>query len=224
MEHDGGGGALLRHRSARGRGRRQGPRLPARGPAGRQPRGAAHPFGHQRTRSRHRRRLRAGLRHSHRRRAGHRQVDAAHPGVREARHAQAPRRLHLGRGSGGAGAPARHAPRARPGARGACGRDERRRHRRNPAPGRDAGPRRHRFHPDHVDRRGGRFARHRDAGAHVGAGAHPLRQDLRRLRDHGRPRHQGRADRRPARRRAHGRRRRVLRGRGRARSSASCAR
>ena len=45
------------------------------------------------------------------------------------------------------------------------------------------------------------------------AGADPLRQALRRGRDPGRPRHQGRPDRRPARGRAHGRRGALVRGR-----------
>ncbi len=49
------------------------------------------------------------------------------------------------------------------------------------------------------------------------AGADPLRQGERRGGDPGRPCHQGRPDRRPARRRAHGRRGDVVRGRGRPR-------
>ncbi len=56
-------------------------------------------------------------------------------------------------------------------------------------------------------------ARHRDPGARLGPGADPLRQALGRDRDPGRPRHQGRPDRRPPRGRAHGRRGDVVRGR-----------
>ena len=70
---------------------------------------------------------------------------------------------------------------------------------------------RHRLDPDHVDRIGRGRARHGDTGAGLGPGADPPRQDERRLRHSGRPRHQGRADRRPARGRAHGRRRYFLR-------------
>ena len=67
--------------------------------------------------------------------------------------------------------------------------------------------------PDHVDRRGRIGARHGDAGARLGAGADPLRQALRRRGHPGRPCHQGRPDRRPARGRAHGRRGALVRGR-----------
>ena len=56
-------------------------------------------------------------------------------------------------------------------------------------------------------------ARHGHPGARRGADADPLRQALRRRRHPGRPRHQGRPDRRPARGRAHGRRGAVVRGR-----------
>ena len=54
-------------------------------------------------------------------------------------------------------------------------------------------------------------ARHGDAGPRLGRRTDPLRQAHRRRRDPGRPRHQGRPDRRPARRRAHGRCRAVVR-------------
>ena len=67
-------------------------------------------------------------------------------------------------------------------------------------------------------------AGHGHPGARLRAGADPLRQALRRRRDAGRPRHQGRPDRRPARGRAHGRRGDVVRGRRLRTSSASCAR
>ena len=61
---------------------------------------------------------------------------------------------------------------------------------------------------DRVERAG-----HSDAGADLGAGADPLRQEVGRRRGAGRARDQGRADRRPARGRAHGRRRALFRGR-----------
>ncbi len=69
------------------------------------------------------------------------------------------------------------------------------------------------FDPDHVDRHGRIRARHGDAGARLGAGADPLCQEERRLRDPGRPRHERRPDRRSARGRAHGRCGDVVRGR-----------
>ena len=79
--------------------------------------------------------------------------------------------------------------------------------------GSGAAPDRDRFDPDHVDRHGGIRAGHGDPGARLGAGADPIRQEIRR-RDHpGRPCHQGRPDRGPARGRAHGRCRAVVRGR-----------
>ena len=56
-------------------------------------------------------------------------------------------------------------------------------------------------------------AGHGHAGARLGAGDDPLRQVDRRGDRAGRPCHQGRPDRRPARRRAHGRRRALFRGR-----------
>ena len=71
----------------------------------------------------------------------------------------------------------------------------------------------HRLDPDHVDRNRGIGARHGDPGARLRAGADPLRQDERHRGDPRRPRHQGRPDRRPPRRRAHGRCGGVVRGR-----------
>ncbi len=56
-------------------------------------------------------------------------------------------------------------------------------------------------------------ARHRHPGSRRLAGADPLRQADRHRRGLRRPRHQGRPDRRPACRRAHGRRRSLFRGR-----------
>ena len=76
-----------------------------------------------------------------------------------------------------------------------------------------ARPRHPRFDPDAVDRPRRFGAGHGHAGARLGAGDDPLRQVDRRRGRAGRPRHQGRPDRRPARRRAHGRRRALFRGR-----------
>ena len=81
--------------------------------------------------------------------------------------------------------------------------------------GKVADPRHRQFDPDAVDRRGQLRAGDRDPGAGLGAGPDPLRQADRRRGDLRRPRHQGGTDRGPARRRAHGRRRALLRRRGR---------
>ena len=116
-----------------------------------------------------------------------------------------------------AGSPARRPARARRRAGAACGADPRRRHRGDARLGRRAEIRRHRFDPDHVERRDRIGAGHGEPGARLGAGAHPLRQGERRGAAACRPCHQGRPDRRPARRRAHGRRGLLLRGRRRAR-------
>ena len=78
--------------------------------------------------------------------------------------------------------------------------------------------------PDHVGRRARPGARHGHPAARRRPGADPLRQAARQRGAADRPRHQGRPDRRPARARAHGRRRALLRGRARPRRSASCAR
>ena len=128
-----------------------------------------------------------------------------------------PRGLYLGRGGGRAGAAARRAARPRRRAGRARGRDLGRGHHRDAVArarrrassssirSRPCGPTRSNRAPGTVTQVRG-----------VGAGADPLRQALRRRRDPGRPRHQGRPDRRPARGRAHGRRGALLRGRRRA--------
>ena len=74
----------------------------------------------------------------------------------------------------------------------------------------------HRFDPDHVERRDRIRAGHGESGARLGPGAHPLRQGERRGAAHRRPCHQGRPDRRSPRRRTHGRRGFLVRGRRRA--------
>jgi RecA/RadA recombinase len=76
--------------------------------------------------------------------------------------------------------------------------------------------RRDRFDPDHVDRYRRIRAGHGDAGPRQRAEPDPLRQDQRHRGHPRRPRHQGRADRRAARRRAHGRCGGLVRGRQRA--------
>ncbi len=174
-------------------------------------RAAAHAHRHRRARPRHRRRLRAGLGAARRRRSGHRQVDDRHPGRRRARPRRAARRLCLRRGGDRPDPAARRAARTprRPGR--ARRRDARRGHPRHIAGGSAGRSRRRRFHPDAVDRPRRERARHGDAGARLRAGADPLRQDKRRGRHPDRPRHQGRPDRRPAGRRAHGRRRALFR-------------
>ena len=87
------------------------------------------------------------------------------PGRGRARPRRPPRDLYFGRGGGGAGAAARRAARACRRQGRAGGRDLGRGHRRDDVRARDATPRHHRLHPDHVDRHGRVRARHRDAGA-----------------------------------------------------------
>ena len=166
-----------------------------------------------RTRPRHRRRLRARLGAADGRRSRHRQVDAADPGRGGAGARRPPRRLHLRRGGGGAGAAARRA--ARPGRRAVELAAETSVEDIIATLSEGKTPRLviidsiQTMWTDAVESR----ARHGDAGARLGAGADPLCQELRRGRHPGRPRHQGRPDRRPARGRAHGRRGAVVRGR-----------
>ena len=149
-----------------------------------------------------------------RRRSRHRQVDPAAPGRCEGRRARPCRRLYFRRGGGRPGAPARAPARARRGAAAA---------RRG-----DLGAR----HPDHARRMArrplwssidsiqtmysdliegapGTVSQVRAAAAR----ADPLRQGSGRRARPGRPRHQGRRDRRPARARAYGRHGAELRGR-----------
>ena len=91
-----------------------------------------------------------------------------------------PRGLYLRRRGGGAGAASRRAARPRRRRGRARRRNLGRGHHRHAVGGQDAAPRRHRFDPDHVDRRDRIRARHGHAGARLGAGADPLRQALRR--------------------------------------------
>ena len=221
MEHDvrGGGGIGAGGASHR-------PRHASRADAAlrRHRRAAADAVRHRRVRPGHRRRLRAGLGASGRRRSGHRQVDHPDPGrgvARPGRHAASsisPARRRSGR-SGSA-----------PSALGSATRrsgSPRRRGSRTSSPRwtRSAGrSRRDRFHPDAVDRPRRKRAGHGHAGAHLGAGADPLRQGERRGDRARRPRHQGRPDRRAARGRAHGRRGALFRGRHAAITSACSAR
>ncbi len=191
----------------------QGPAVRA-GDADRQEPGRASPaLRHGRTRSRHRRRFCPRLGASGRRRSRHRQIDAADAGHQPAGARRPPRGLYFRRRSRGAGAAARRAPRPCGCAGAARRRNLGRGYRLDAVRRRGAAPDRDRFDPDHVDRHGGIRARHGDAGARLGAGADPICQEIRR-RDHpGRPRHQGRPDRRPPRGRAHGRCGAVVRGR-----------
>ena len=182
------------------------------GNAGGQDAGRAPPvLRHDRTRSRHRRRIRARLRAAGRRRSRHRQIDAADAGDQPAGPRRPSRGLYFRRGSGRAGAVARRTPRACRRAGAACGGNLGRGHRRHLVRRRGAAPRGDRLDPDHVDRHRGIRAWHRDASARIGTGADSLRQEIRHRADSGRPRHQGRPDRRSPRGRAHGRRRAVVR-------------
>ena len=193
----------------------QGPghRFPAARRAGRRARPAA--LRDRRDRQGRGRGFRAGLGRPARGRPRHRQVDAAPAGCGGACRARWADRLLLGRGGPGADPHARRAPRPRRRAGGAgCGhrrpryRDERR--------GRDAA--RHggdRFHPDHVSRHPRFCAGDGRPGAGLRPGADPARQAHRHGARARGPRHQGGADRRPPRARAHGRLRALFRGRAR---------
>src|SRR5438552_3154700 len=161
------------------------------------------------------RRARRGLGRAGGRRPGHREVDARPPGVRRARAPGPARPLRRGRGVAGAGAAARRPPRhgrgrrarrRRDGGRGSRGADRRDASRR----------RRRRLDPNAPHRRPRLRARQRGTGARVGGAAGRAREgERRRLLSH-RPRDQGGHARRPARARAPGRHRPLLRGRRRA--------
>ncbi len=191
----------------------QGPAVRAGNPDRQEPGRPSPALRHGRTRPRHRRRLCSRLGAAGRRRSRHRQIDAVDPGHQPDGARRASRGLHLRRRSGGAGAAARRAARPCRCAGAARRRNLGRGHRLDAVGRRGAAPDRDRFDPDHVDRHRRIRARHGDAGARLGAGADPIRQEIRR-RDHpGRPRDQGRPDRRPPRGRAHGRCGAVVRGR-----------
>jgi len=203
------GRAPWRHR----RGARR-PRHRLREPRGRLGDAAARDHRHRRVRSRARRRPRLRLGRPRRRGSRHRQVDAAATGGRGAR-AHAARGLCLGRGGDRPGAAARRAARADQGA-GRAGLDDlRARRARQPRGQGRARRHRHRFDPDDVRRHARLRAGHRVPGPCLGERAHPHRQEARRRDPAGRPRDQGRHDRGPARARAHGRHRALLRGRAR---------
>ena len=196
-----GGAAAARRAAGRGRFRSRVCRARSR-------RCAAHRHRHRRARPRHRRRLRAGLGDAARRRSGHRQVDPADPGLRRAR-AQRRTASSISRARRRSAQVRLRAERL--GLAGRAGRarrrDQRRGHRRDAR--RRATPPQlviidsiQTMWTDAVESAPGTVTQVRGSRA----GADPLRQDDRRRCDPGRPCHQGRADRRAARRRAHGRR------------------
>src|SRR5437899_1529742 len=214
VEHDGRGGAPRAARPRRPR-RRAGRREAAAARRRHRRRGAPP---HDRSRGAGPRaggRARRGLGRAGGRRPGHRKVDARPPGLRRARAPGPPRPLRRGRGVAGAGAAARRPPRHGRGGRadrcrdggGACGGADRR----------DASRRRRRrLDPNAPHRRPRLRARQRGTGARVGGAAGRAREgERRRLLSH-RPRDQGGHARRPARARAPGRHRPLLRGRRRA--------
>ena len=123
-----------------------------------------------------------------------------------------PRRLSLRRGGAGPGAHARFATWARRSSRCPRHRDQRRQYRRHPRQHRAALSRRHRFGADALVRERGRGARHHLTAARLRLGADQPSQDQRLDAGAGRPRHQGRTDRRPQGHRAHGRYRALFRG------------
>ena len=203
----------------------QRPRHRARRPEGQHAGGAALLDRHRRTRPRHRRRHRAGLGAADRRRARHRQIDAAAAARGDARPRRPARRLLLRRGGGGAGAPARRAPRPVGRAGRARLRDQpratswrRSKPDRRPIssssiPSRRCGPKRIEAAPGTVSQ--------------VRAAAQALIRYAKSARQRAaarRPRHQGRADRRPQGDRAHGRHRACISKATAATPSASCAR
>jgi hypothetical protein len=139
------------------------------------------------------------------RRSRHRQVHAAAAGGRADGARRCQGRLCQRRGSRRAGAPARRSP---------AGLAKRRSALAAETSVRDIlttlgqGRRRaagDRFDPDHAFRHDRRRARHGQPGARLRAGTDPLRQGKRLRAGAGRPCHQGRQHRRPARARAHGR-------------------
>ncbi len=177
-----------------------------------EPRGAAPSDRHCRARPRARRRPRAGLGRAGRRRSRHRQVDAPAAGGGRACRDRRPRRLSLRRGGAGPGAHAGGAAWARRSARRARHRDQPRQYRRHARQRRAARSRRHRFGADAVVRERGSGARHHLTAARLRLGADQPRQGQRLDAGAGRPRHQGRPDRRPQGHRAHGRYRALFRG------------
>ena len=172
--------------------------------------------GIRRIRPRHRRRLRAGLGAAARRRAGHRQIHSAHPGLRDFGAPRRARRLYFGRRGRRPGAPARDQAQSRRCAGGARRRNPGRGHSRHLRDRRPPGVDRDRFDTDDAHQHGGVGAWNGDAGARKRPGAPAPRQDDGLDDRSRRPCHEGRAGRRAARRRTHGRRRPVLRGRRRA--------
>jgi hypothetical protein len=158
-----------------------------------------------------RRRVRARLHAAGRRRPGHREVHAAPSGRGRAGLGGALGGVHLGRGSGGAGAPARGPARFVASAGKDRSRDQRRRHPSHAGGRPAAGPAHPRFDPDAVDGRCGIGTRNRDASARERPGVDPLRQGNRHGHRLRRPRYQGRPDRRAKGRGAYGRRRTLFR-------------
>ena len=124
-------------------------------------------------------------------------------------------RLHLRRGGDRPGPPARRAAGAGRRAGAARRRHLGARHRGHPRAARCAQGGGDRFDPDHVARHARQHARHRHPGPRLGPGAGRAGQAPRHRRAAGRPRHQGRRHRRPARARAHGRHGALFRGRAR---------
>ena len=165
LEHHRGG----RRRPAAGLGRDppgQGPQDHTRRPEDRGRAARAPSHRHCRVRPRHRRWLGAGIGALGRWRSGHRQVHHHPAGAGQVRPEWRPCRLYLRRRGDGAGAHAR-----RPHGPGRCAPDAgrrhlRRRHSGHPGSRQAPGHCRHRFHPDPVDRRAGRRARHHRPGAH----------------------------------------------------------
>ena len=145
-------GAALGHRGGLGAARRGGPAVPARGSTGDTKPDARDRHRHRRARPGRRRRFRAGFGDPDRRRTGHRQVDAADPGLRRAGARRRARRLCLGRGIDWRRCGLRAARLGLSDAPVQLAAQTCRRHPRHPRIRRRAEIRRHRFHPDHVER------------------------------------------------------------------------
>ena len=158
-------------------------------------------------------RVRRGVGDADRGRSGDREVDAAVAGGGEASDGGAQCRLCVGGGGGGPGAAAGEAARAGAGAGAAGGGDLGPRHPDHAVERTAARAAGDRFDPDDAFRPDRRGAGHGQPGARLVAGADPFRQGPRHRTGAGRPRHQGRIDRRPARAGAYGRHRAGVRGR-----------